>query len=56
MVFFARSVAPIILYGCSVLLVLAAFQRFRADSPLKGLLDLVGAATIAIIAWNLGGQ
>lgn len=50
--YFANSVAPYILYACSLLLVLLGFNRFRLGSPVKGVLNFIGAATIAIIAWG----
>ncbi len=53
MTFFAHSVAPYILYACSLVLVPLGFRRFRAGSPLKGMLDFVGAGVIAIMAWTL---
>ncbi|MBL3539169.1 hypothetical protein [Aminivibrio sp.] len=52
--FFAHSVAPLILYGCSAVLVLLGFRRIRLGSPLKGVIDIVGAGTIAILGWSLG--
>lgn len=52
--FFAHSVAPYILYGCSIILVPLGIRRIRAGSPLKGFLDLVGAGVIAVMGWSLG--
>ena len=53
MLYFAHSVAPYILYACSLLLIPLGINRFRAGSPLKGLLDFVGAGVVAIMAWTL---
>ena len=53
MEFFAASVAPWILYGCSIVLVPLGIRRFRAGNPLKGFLDLLGAGVIAVMAWTL---
>lgn len=50
---FANSVAPYILYTCSIILIPLGINRFRAGSPLKGLLDFVGAGVIAVMAWSL---
>ncbi|HPF86387.1 hypothetical protein SDC9_46450 [bioreactor metagenome] len=52
--FFAHSVAPFILYGCSAVLVLLGFRRIRLGSTLKGVIDIVGAGAIAIMGWSLG--
>ncbi len=50
---FAQSVAPYILYTCSLVLLPLGVNRFRAGSPVKGFLDFVGAGVIAVMAWSL---
>lgn len=50
---FAQSVAPYILYTCSIVLLPLGINRFRAGSPVKGFLDFVGAGVIAVMAWSL---
>ncbi len=50
---FAQSVAPYILYTCSIVLLPLGINRFRAGSPVKGVLDFVGAGVIAVMAWSL---
>ncbi len=52
--FFAHTVAPLILYGCSSVLVLLGFRRIRLGSTLKGVIDIVGAGAIAIMGWSQG--
>ncbi len=53
MQFFAVHLAPWILYGCSIVLVPLGIRRLRGGSPLKGMLDLLGAGVIAVMAWTL---
>ncbi len=50
---FVQSVAPYILYTCSLVLLPLGINRFRAGSPVKGFLDFVGAGVIAVMAWSL---
>lgn|GEM_PF-978997 len=49
-----QSVAPYILYGCSLVLVPLGINRFRSGSPFKGVCNLLGAGVIAVIAWGMG--
>lgn len=51
---FPHSIAPYILYACSLALIPLGINRIRAGSPVKGVLDFVGAGVIAVMAWSLG--
>jgi len=52
--FFAQTAAPLILYGCSAVLVLLGVRRIRLGSAAKGIIDIIGAGAIAIMAWSMG--
>ncbi len=52
--FFAQTVAPMILYGCSAVLVMLGVRRIRLGSSVKGVIDIIGAGAIAIMGWSIG--
>ncbi|MGI6783915.1 MAG: hypothetical protein ACOX5A_06770 [Aminivibrio sp.] len=52
--FFTQTVAPLILYGCSVVLAMLGIRRIRLGSSVKGVIDIIGAGAIAIMGWSIG--
>lgn len=51
--FFAHTVAPLILYCCSAVLAFMGIRRMRAGSPIKGLFDIAGAVAFTVIGWSM---